>query len=107
MEYLEKKSATDPANATFHNNIGWLCAAARRRLDDGLKHAQKAVELRPKDAGVLDTLAEVFFQRGEKKQAVAAIEKAIQLSPDRYYKDQLKRFAAGNTSTPIPGTPNR
>jgi predicted Zn-dependent protease len=94
--------AVNESNATVHNNIAWLCAVTHRRLDNGLKHAQRAVELKPDSPVFLDTLAEVQFQGGQRQKAIEMIKKAIQLSPDQYFKAQLKRFEAADTSAPIP-----
>jgi Flp pilus assembly protein TadD len=92
-----------PNSAWAHNSLAWLCASTRRKLDDALEHANRAVTLEPTNAGYHDTLAEAHFQRGDKVQAIAAIRKAIALSGKRtYFAKQLKRFEAGDPSAPLP-----
>jgi Flp pilus assembly protein TadD len=99
---LEILVVLEPQNSVLHNDIGWLCAAVRRNLDVALQHAIKAVELKPGDASVLDTCAEVEFQRGAQRKAIELMERAIQLSSADYYKRQLQRMKAGDTTVPIP-----
>ena len=67
------------------------------------EHALKAVALAPDNAGYLDTLAEVYFQRGDKDKAVAAQKKAIELDPKKaYFRKQLKRIEAGDPNAERP-----
>lgn len=92
-----------PRCAWSHNSIAWLSACCRRNLDEALTHAQKAVELAPNNAGHIDTLAEVHFQRGDKDKAVEFEKKVIALEPKRpYFRKQLKRLEAGDPRAPLP-----
>jgi len=92
-----------PKSAWTHNSIAWLSACCRRNLDAALAHAQKAVELAPTNAGHLDTLAEVYFQRGDKDKAVELQKKVVALEPKRpYFRKQLKRLEAGDPKAPLP-----
>lgn len=92
-----------PRSAPFHNAVGWLGARCRRQLDTALEHARQAVRLAPDQAGYLDTLAEAHFQRGESAEAVRLMRRCIELAPDRaYYRNQLKRFEAGDRSAKLP-----
>ena len=55
----------------------------------------------------LDTLAEVHFQRGDRDQALQLMKKCIELDPkNRYFRDQLKRFEAGDPKAPLPESPD-
>lgn len=81
-------------NSAFHrNNIAWVAARCRRRLDEALEHARRATELSPESASYFDTLAEVHFQRGNREEAVKHSQRAVALSP-RYkpFQTQLQRF---------------
>ena len=82
-----------PDSSLHHNNLAWLCARCRRQLDIGLTHAQRSVELAPRNAGHYDTLAEVHFQRGERMVAVELARKCLALDPrNKFYQTQLHRF---------------
>jgi len=100
----QEKVCTDYPNCPWvHNSAAWLCACCRRDLDSGLEHALKATTLAPASAGNLDTLGEIYFQRGDKDKAVAAEKKAIGLDPDRaYFHKQLKRIEAGDPTADRP-----
>jgi tetratricopeptide (TPR) repeat protein len=99
----EKVCRDYPRCAWAHNSAAWLSACCRRNLDKALQHAEKAVELAPTNAGYLDTLAEVHFQRGDKDKAIASQKRAIELDPKRaYYRNQLKRLEAGDASAERP-----
>jgi len=99
----DKVSHDYPKSARAHNSLAWLSACCRRDLDSGLEHAQKAVALEPSAAGFLDTLGEVYFQRGDKEKALAAARKTVELEPRMgYYKRQLKRIAAGDPKADLP-----
>jgi tetratricopeptide (TPR) repeat protein len=99
-----RRLCTDyPRSAWAHNNLAWLCARCRRNLDDGLEHASKAVELSPDKAASLDTLAEVYFQRGDQGKAIELMKKCITLEPgSTYFPRQLKRLEAGDRSSDLP-----
>lgn len=80
------------------NAAAWLIAteggASPRGLDLAVALADRAVNntgrLHP---GVLDTLAEALFQRGDRLGALLTIEEAIRLQPwEPYFFEQRRRF---------------
>ena len=97
-----KLSKEYPNSAYARNSLAWLMANTRREPDEAVKHAQKAVELEPKNAGYLDTLAEAHFRRGEKEKAIELMKKCITMDAKKsYYQKQLHRFQTeGPESTP-------
>ncbi|MCG3150696.1 MAG: hypothetical protein PCFJNLEI_04187 [Verrucomicrobiae bacterium] len=100
---LEQLCRAAPQDAERHNNLAWLCATARRRLDDGLKHIQKALTETPDFAPYLDTQAELYFQKGDQKRALELIEKAIERDPTMdYLRHQRDRIKKGDPSVPPP-----
>jgi tetratricopeptide (TPR) repeat protein len=99
----EKLAADHPQSAYAHNSLAWLAAGCRRQLDKALEHGRKATELAPDQAGYLDTLAEVHFQRGDKDKAIELMKKCIALDgQNAYFRKQRRRFEAGDRLTPIP-----
>ncbi|MBA4387637.1 MAG: hypothetical protein C0404_06625 [Verrucomicrobia bacterium] len=100
---LDELCVKYPKSASFHNEIAWLEACCRQKLDDALTHARRAVELDPKVSAFLDTLGEVHFQRGEGDRALACAKECIKMDPKyEYYQRQLKRIQAGDPSAPLP-----
>ena len=96
------------------NATAWLIATQGGATDQGLEYAvalaDRAVastqRLHP---GVLDTLAEALFQRGDRLAAVLTIEEAIRLQPwEPYFVEQWRRFTgerAADDRPPPPGAP--
>lgn len=80
------------------NNAAWRIATADEPDPELLRLAERmarrAVEgTGRRDPNFLDTLAEVYFQEGARRRAVAVIEEAIALAPDEpYFREQRRRF---------------
>jgi tetratricopeptide (TPR) repeat protein len=92
-----------PKSAWAHNNAARLAARCRRDLDAALDHARKGVEYEPDNADHLDTLAEVYFQRGDKDKAVELMKKCVEMQPRYdYFRKQLKRMQAGDRDADVP-----
>ncbi len=78
------------------NALAWYCATAEVYLEECLEAAGRAAKLEPEDSNILDTLAEVHFRMGNADQALKAIDRALELSPDDpYLTEQRTRFLAG------------
>ena len=83
-------------DASNLNSLAWVTATNGVYLDEALDAAQRAVKLEPKNTGILDTLAEVHYRRGEKDKAIEVISRALAIEPDdNYLKGQLARFQSG------------
>jgi tetratricopeptide (TPR) repeat protein len=82
-----------PASAPCRNNVAWLSAVCHQRLEEALAHAQKAVELSPKAPSYLDTLAEVYFQQGNRPKAIEYGKQVLELAPgNKLFAQRLKHF---------------
>jgi tetratricopeptide (TPR) repeat protein len=92
-----------PNSSLCHNSLAWLAARCRRELDAALAHAQRAVELEPRNCAVIDTLAEVYFQRAEKNKAIETMKRCLELEPGvARHREQIKRFEKTNRDSPPP-----
>ena len=101
--YFDKVRDYDNATKWFEASIQFphpefierMIAHAYERmpdLDKALDHAQRAVELEPQ-AGNIDTLAEVYFRRGNRAEALRLARRCLEMEPDgEHYKKQLARF---------------
>lgn len=84
-----------PASELAHNLLAWTEAKCRRNLDDALKHGLRAVELQPRSTSSIDTLAEVYFARGEIDAAIVQMNKCVELEPNvARHRQQIERFKA-------------
>lgn len=102
---LEKRATEQPRDANRHNDLAWVCAVARRRLDDGLKHIELALALSPNVAAFVDTKAELLFQAGKTDEALTLAARCIELEPNfAYFRKQQERFRAGDPAVPPPDT---
>lgn len=94
------------------NNMAWILATADEpsdaELDAALELARRAVrDTGRRQPNILDTLAEVHFQRGETEAAVSAIEEAMQLDPtESYYRGQRDRFLGRRDPDDRPDPPS-
>jgi tetratricopeptide (TPR) repeat protein len=66
-----------PDQAGARNDLAFLLAEDRKDLDLALSLAEEARRRNPASADVLDTLGFVQLQRGEAKEAVVVLEKAV------------------------------
>jgi len=102
---------SDGVSPEVLNNLAWIIATGddpgREALDTALRLAERAVaDTDRAEANILDTLAEVHFQRGENDAALAVIEEAMRLDPDEaYYRGQRERFLGRRARDDRPDPP--
>ncbi|HZK80231.1 MAG TPA: hypothetical protein VFC46_04170 [Humisphaera sp.] len=93
---LERLCEEFPESATAHNALAWLAARSARDLDLALLHANQGCKLEPKAAAYMDTLAEVYRVRGDRKKALELMHKCIEIEPNvPLFKRRLAEFEAG------------
>ncbi|MBI2346756.1 MAG: tetratricopeptide repeat protein [Deltaproteobacteria bacterium] len=71
----------DPRDATALNYIGYTYAEQGRNLDEAEALLQAAATLRPNDGYIIDSLAWLYFQKGDHTRALDLLRRASQLSP--------------------------
>ena len=64
------------------NYLGYSWIDRGENLDRGLKMIEKAVELRPEDGYIVDSLGWAHYRLGDYSSAVQYLEKAIELVPE-------------------------
>ncbi len=99
-----QKVLTDfPNSAPARNSLAALAANCRRELDKGLTHAADAVKTEPASVPFRETLAEVYFRKGERDKALDVMTKLAEEDPrNRLYKRQLVRYRSGTLDSPRP-----
>lgn len=79
---FEKLLEIVPDDAEALNNLAYTLAEDLMRPQEALRYAKRAVELRPRDANVMDTLGWVYCLAGDLDNAVGTLVSALQVSPD-------------------------
>ena len=96
-EALRRVLGRGENDASTLNGLAWTCATNGVYLNEALQAAERAVSLEPKNAGILDTLAEVHFRMGNAGKAVEVESRALAIEPDNtYLADQLRRFQSAS-----------
>lgn len=85
-----------PQSDNTRNTAGWIASRANRRLDEAEAHQREALTLNPDQPAYLDTLAEIHFAKGDRKQAISDSKRAINFEPDdEILREQYFRFLEG------------
>jgi hypothetical protein len=103
--YAALRAAIDqkPDDPVRLNNLAWLCARARRNLDEAQTAITAALKIRADNYAALDTAAEIQFQLGHADRAVELETRANQLNPGNdFLQSQRKRFQSKSSSGPNP-----
>jgi len=64
------------------NYLGYSWVDMNMNLERGLEMIKKAVELRPGDGYIVDSLGWAYYRLGRYEEAVTELERAVQLKPD-------------------------
>ncbi len=73
---------TEPDNAQVLNALGYTLADRTQRYEEALQYIEKALELQPNDAAVMDSMGWVKYRLGDYEASVAYLRKAIELAGD-------------------------
>lgn len=91
-----------PDGDNLRNTAAWTASRANRRLDEAETHSRRSLELRPRQAAYLDTMAEVWFARRNRKKAMEWSEQAVLSgnAADPTLTRQRERFRSGEFPKP-------
>lgn len=79
-----------PDQAPILNYLGYSWVDRNIRLDEALRLIERAVELRPDDGYILDSLAWAYYRLGRYADAVAPMERAVTvMSEDSLVNDHM------------------
>ena len=79
---LRKILARDPNNAEALNALGYSLADTTTRYDEALVLISRALELRPNDFYILDSMGWVKYKLGEHDQAIKYLRRALDVKMD-------------------------
>jgi tetratricopeptide (TPR) repeat protein len=81
------------------NTAGWLASRAQRNLDQAEALQKKALAINPDQPAYLDTLAEVYFAKGQREKALEWSNRAVNFKPD---DPQIRRQLLRFRTAPLP-----
>jgi tetratricopeptide (TPR) repeat protein len=79
---LKKALELSPDQPLVLNYLGYSWVDQGLNIDEAFKMLRRAVDLRPKDGYVIDSLGWAFYRMGRYDDAVRELEKAIELKPN-------------------------
>lgn len=79
IEYLQQAVLIEPRNAGYLNDLAWT--QLQLNQPDALKNARAALELKPNDPAILDTVGMALHLAGQKNAAIASLRDASNLAP--------------------------
>ncbi|MCF8055359.1 MAG: tetratricopeptide repeat protein [Desulfocapsa sp.] len=82
IESMEKVLELQPDHAEALNYIGYTWADMDINLEQALKYIQKAIELKPGNGYIQDSLGWVYFRMGDLASAKVELMRAIDLEPN-------------------------
>ena len=72
----------EPENPLALNYVGYTWAENGVNLEQALRYIEKAVDLKPEDGFIRDSLGWVYYKMGDMARAVRELEKALEMTPD-------------------------
>ncbi len=72
----------NPDQPNVLNYLGYSWIDQGMNLDEALKLVKRAVELRPKDGDIVDSLGWAYYRLGRYEEAVKTLERAVELRPE-------------------------
>ncbi len=82
LDVMEQVIKLKPKHAAALNYVGYTWADKKVHLDKALTYIKRAVELKPDNGYIRDSLGWVYYRQGKLDLAVAALKQAVELSPD-------------------------
>ena len=88
-----------PKSHNTRNTAAWLASRSLLHLDEAETHVKLALATHPNQSAYLDTMAELQFARGNRKQAIEWSDKAINYMPG---DDDIRRQHQHFSNDPLP-----
>lgn len=93
---LQASIDADPNDVGAYNAFAWFCFKEDVDRPRGIEVARAGLARNPKDAGLWDTLAELYHATGRRDEAIEAGRKAQEIDPaDDYFRTQLAKYEKG------------
>jgi len=81
LQEMEKVLAMEPENAEALNFIGYSYADRGIKLDEAERMIKQAMELKPGNGYIIDSLGWVYYRQGKLEKAVKYLKEAFHITP--------------------------
>jgi tetratricopeptide (TPR) repeat protein len=110
-EKFRREVAHSPDNVTPYNQFAWLVANTEGDLEAAREFSERSIQLSPDSGGFYDTLAHVYFAKGDYQNAVETQTRAAQMEPHskliarqlEVFRKKLSETKAGDRTPRKPG----
>jgi len=83
MEQLIRKLiAIQPDNANAYNALGYSFLERNVRIEEGMRLVEKAYQLAPNDAAIIDSMGWGHYRQGEIEKSLQFLQRAYSANPD-------------------------
>ncbi len=82
LAIMQKIIELKPDHAAALNFVGYSWADTKVNLDQALEYIRRAIELKPENGYIHDSLGWVYYRLGKLEQALKELETATRLSPE-------------------------
>lgn len=79
---LKRALALAPDQALVLNYLGYSWIDQGRNMKEGMKLIEKAVQMKPDDGYIVDSLGWAHYKQGNYKDAVRYLERAVEIKPE-------------------------
>ncbi len=79
---LEQALAFLPDNPMVLNYLGYMWADMDKNIEQAYAYIRRAIELRPEDGAIVDSLGWAYYKKGDYEKAVKYLEQATSLVPE-------------------------
>ena len=87
-EYLRRALGLRPDSGYILDSLGWNLFV-RGKVKKAIPHLEKAAELNPNEATIIDHLADAYLRANLQNKAVAEYKKAYQIAKDQALKEKI------------------
>jgi len=92
-EFYEKTLEIEPYSSQTANNYAWIVGVEDKDIGAGLKWIYRALSRDPRNAHILDTLAELNFIDGKSDVALKIQREVVRLDPNKeVFKEHLTKY---------------
>jgi tetratricopeptide (TPR) repeat protein len=82
IDSMKKILVLNPNNAHALNFLGYVYSEMEENLDEAEAYVTKALQLKPDDGYIEDSLGWILFKKGKTDDAIARLEKAHKMQPE-------------------------